>query len=44
MDWKAILNAMQDFNGVAFFEYENTGDVKEGLEKCYEYIVVPRNI
>ena len=38
MDWDRILNAMQDFNGAALFEYENTEDVKDGLMKCYEYI------
>lgn len=39
MDWKAILKAMHDFNGAALFEYENTDDVKDGLNRCYEYIV-----
>lgn len=38
MDWKAILKPMKDFDGPALFEYENTGDVKEGCERCLNYI------
>lgn len=38
MDWDAILAAMQDFEGFALFEYENTEDIKEGLVKSYNYI------
>ncbi|MBO5007678.1 MAG: sugar phosphate isomerase/epimerase [Clostridia bacterium] len=38
MDWKAILDAMKDFEGVAVFEYENTEDITEGLKKSYDYI------
>lgn len=38
MDWDAILDAMQDFEGFALFEYENTEDIKEGLVKSYNYI------
>ena len=38
MDWKAILNVMKDFEGVAVFEYENVEDIKDGLLKCYNYI------
>lgn len=38
MDWKAILDAMSDFEGIALFEYENVEDIKEGLVKSYDYI------
>ncbi len=38
MDWKAILEVMKDFEGVALFEYENVEDVEEGLKKCHDYI------
>ena len=38
MDWTAILKAMKDFDGICFFEYENTEDIKEGLEKSYSFI------
>ncbi len=38
MDWDKILDAMKNFEGVAVFEYENTDDVKEGLEKCHNYV------
>lgn len=38
MDWKAILRAMSDFDGVALFEYENTEDIEEGLQNCFKYI------
>lgn len=38
MDWKAIMEAMSDFDGVALFEYENTEDIEDGLKKCYDYI------
>ena len=38
MDWTEILNAMNDFDGICMFEYENTEDIKEGLLKCQKYI------
>ena len=38
MDWGAILKAMKDFEGFCVFEYENTEDIKDGLEKCKKYI------
>lgn len=38
MEWNKILNAMKDFEGVAVFEYENVEYIKDGLEKCYNYI------
>lgn len=38
MDWTAILNALKDFNGPALFEYENTEDVREGSQRCLDYI------
>ena len=38
MNWDAILKAMEDFGGVALFEYENVEDVEEGLRMSYEYI------
>ena len=38
MNWSNILNAMKDFEGFAVFEYENTEDVEEGLNKCLDYI------
>ncbi len=38
MDWKMLLSAFSDFNGAALFEYENTEDIKAGLERCYSYI------
>ena len=38
MDWKTILKAMKGFEGICMFEYENTDDIKEGLEKSYKYI------
>ncbi len=38
MNWKNILLQLKDFSGPALFEYENVGDVKEGCERCYEYI------
>lgn len=38
MDWKAILTAMKDFDGICFFEYENTDDIEEGLKSSYRYI------
>ena len=38
MDWKAILSAMKDFDGICMFEYENTDDITDGLEKSYKYI------
>ena len=38
MDWERILKKMKDFNGICFFEYENTEDIKEGLERSYSYI------
>ena len=38
MDWDKILDSMKDFEGVAVFEYENTDDIKDGLEKCCNYI------
>lgn len=38
MDWNAILDAMSDFDGYCFFEYENTEDIEQGLQKCYDYV------
>lgn len=38
MDWDAILKEMEFFGGYAFFEYENTEDIKDGLIKCRDYI------
>ena len=38
MNWSTILNEMQDFEGFAVFEYENTEDIITGLQKCYEYV------
>ena len=38
MDWEKILDAMKDFDGFCVFEYENTQDITEGLEKCKAYI------
>lgn len=38
MDWDAILTEMEFFGGYAFFEYENTEDIKDGLLKCRDYI------
>ena len=38
MDWKAILKAMKGFDGICMFEYENTVDIREGLEKSYAFI------
>ena len=38
MDWEKILDAMKDFEGFCVFEYENTEDITEGLEKCKAYI------
>lgn len=39
MDWKAILNALKDFDGPSLFEYENTEDVEDGSRRCFEYIL-----
>lgn len=39
MDWKAILNALKDFDGPSLFEYENTEDIEEGSRRCLEYIL-----
>ena len=38
MDWKAILDALKEFDGPALFEYENTEDIEAGSRKCLEYI------
>ena len=38
MDWKAIMEALKGYEGVALFEYENTENVKEGSMQCYAYI------
>ena len=38
MNWKAILDAMKDFDGFAVLEYENVEDIKDGLEKSLDYI------
>ncbi len=38
MDWRAILDALADFDGPALFEYENVGDIEEGSKRCYDYI------
>ncbi|MEE0866903.1 MAG: sugar phosphate isomerase/epimerase family protein [Clostridia bacterium] len=38
MDWNAILNAMNGFNGPVLFEYENVEDIQQGLEKSYKFI------
>ena len=38
MNWMAILKSMKDFDGICFFEYENTEDIYTGLKKSYSYI------
>lgn len=38
MNWNTILNTMNDFDGFAVFEYENVEDIREGLEKSYNFI------
>lgn len=38
MNWDLILKSMEDFEGIAVFEYENVYDIKEGLEKSLKFI------
>lgn len=38
MDWKALMEALADYEGAALFEYENPQDVKEGSLRCWQYI------
>ena len=38
IDWKTIKDAMKDFDGYVFFEYENTEDIEAGLERSRDYI------
>lgn len=38
MNWEKILRGIGNKNIIAVFEYENTEDIEEGLEKCYDYI------
>ena len=38
MDWDLILKAMSGFDGYALFEYENTEDISDGLQRSYNYI------
>jgi len=39
MDWKKILKGIGNFDGPMLLEYENTEDVKDGLDKCKNYII-----
>lgn len=38
MDWNTILNGISERDLLAVFEYEIPDDLKNGLERCYNYI------
>lgn len=38
IDWKAVMDALSDFEGPVMFEYENVEDIKEGSLRCLNYI------
>lgn len=38
LDWTAFVNAASDFSGALMVEYENTGDVEQGMRTCLHYM------
>ncbi len=38
MDWRALLEAMADYDGPALIEYENVGDVEDGCRRSLQFL------
>ena len=38
MDWNTLFKSISDFEGPALLEYENTEDIKEGSQRCLDFI------
>lgn len=38
MDWNKIMSGIGEREIIGVFEYENTEDIKEGSERCLEFM------